>query len=168
MAIAAVRASWHFATRAHGSLFVGNVESNVPFRSVIRDYSEHLTTVLSERAQTEIRAYLPTQYMYLGHNGGDPKHNPVPKNAGALEASVHEERVTTDWVRVTTDPVIYGPWIEGVSWGNFVIWPGRVKRGLPGRFPGYHAFRREAQELNVVAENIANVEFQPYLAQLNA
>ena len=156
------------STYAHGTLFYGTLNDPVVFRGIVRDYADHLTNVLSDRAVADIRAYLPTQYMYLGHNGGDPKHNPIPKNPGFLQESVHSEIVTAEHHRVTTDPVVYGPWIEGISERNLVIFPGRLRRGLSGRFPGYHAFRKIAQDLDLAAEDIAQREFLPYLTELNA
>ena len=145
-----------------GPLFDGRASG------IIHRYSEHLASVISDRAVTDIRAYLPTQYMYLGHSGGDPQHNPVPANAGALAASILAERQTPERVLVRGDLVTYGAWIEGIDALNQVIWPGRLRRGLSGRFPGYHTFRIITQELNNEALSIAELEIVPYLGELNA
>jgi hypothetical protein len=145
-----------------GPLFDGRAES------ILGRYSSHLADFISERAVTDIRAYLPTQYMYLGHHGGDPRHNPVPADAGRLAASVLAERQTANEYLVRGDLVTYGAWIEGTSLMNEVIWPGRLRRGLSGRFPGYHTFRIIAQELNAEAVVIAEQELIPYLGELNA
>jgi hypothetical protein len=130
-------------------------------------YVSHLIDVISDKAVSDIRAYLPEQYMYLGHHGGTPLYNPVPANAGELVAAIHSERVTEDMAVVTDTPVTYGPWIEGVSALNAVVWPGRVRRGLSGRFPGYHAFRTIAQVLDGEVEGIAEQELIPYLVEMN-
>lgn len=135
---------------------------------IIHRYAEHLASVISDRAVTDIRAYLPTQYMYLGHHGGDIRHNPVPANAGELAASVVAERQTDERYLVRGDRVTYGAWIEGDSAMNNVVWPGRIRRGLSPRFPGYHTFRIIADELNVEASGIAETEILPYLGELNA
>lgn len=135
---------------------------------IIHRYAEHLAGVISDRAVTDIRAYLPTQYMYLGHHGGDIRHNPVPPNAGALAASVIAERQSGERYLIRGDRVTYGAWIEGNSVLNSVVWPGRIRRGLSPRFPGYHTFRIIADELNVEVPGIAEVEILPYLGELNA
>jgi hypothetical protein len=106
--------------------------------------------------------------MYLGHNGGDSRHNPVPPNAGALAASVVAEMQTQEQYLIRGDRVTYGPWIEGVDALNNVVWPGRIRRGLSPRFPGYHTFRIIADELNIKAPGIAEIEITPYLGELNA
>lgn len=134
---------------------------------IIYRYAEHLAGVIADRAVTDIRAYLPTQYMYLGHNGGDVRHNPVPPNAGALQASIFAERQTEEMYLVRGDRVTYGAWIEGVSVLNSVTWPGRIRRGLSPRFPGYHTFRIITEELNAEAPGIAEIEILPYLGELN-
>lgn len=114
--------------------------------------------------------YLPTQYMYLGHNGGDPVHNPIPADAGYLVSTIHSRRETADSVLVLDGgypQVIYGPWIEGIAPGNFYIWPGRIRRGLSPRFPGYHAFQKVAFDVQAVAADLAEEKLPPYLAALN-
>jgi hypothetical protein len=145
-----------------GRLFDGRAAA------ILHNYAEHLASVISDRAVTDIHAYLPTQYMYLGHNGGDPRHNPVPPNAGALVASVVAERQSDEQYLVRGDRVTYGAWIEGVSTLNDVTWPGRISRGLSPRFPGYHTFRIIADELNIEAPGIAQIEITPYLGEINA
>lgn len=135
---------------------------------VIHRYGEHVAEVLGDEGVTRIRAYLPTQYMYLGHNGGDPQHNPVPPDAGALAASVQAERQAPERMVIYGDRVTYGAWIEGTSDLNSVVWPGRIRRGLGGRFPGYHTFRKISQEIDVDATDIATRELPPYIGELNA
>lgn len=130
-------------------------------------YTQQVEERIGEEGVTRIRAYLPTQYMYLGHHGGDPVHNPIPVNAGMLQAAIHSERQTPEQVIVTDTPVTYGDWIEGVSALNLVIWRGRLRRGLSGRFPGYHTFRIITQILDAEAGNIAEGELPPYLAMIN-
>ena len=133
----------------------------------VHRYRDDLIETLGNEAVGRIRAYLPTQYMYLGHNGGDPVHNPIPPNAGALQASVHSDRESPSTM-VVTDAVTYGAWIEGVDIMNLVYWKGRVRRGLSPRFPGYHTFRIITQELNVEAEAIAERVLVPYIDLMNA
>lgn len=143
----------------HGPLFNGR------FEVILDSYMNHTTGVLSEKAVSMLRAYLPTQYMYLGHNGGTPQFNPIPANAGELAASIHYDRVSDEETLVTDDPVTYGPWIEGVSSLNLIVWPHR-RNPPPRRFPGYHAFRKIAQQLDVVAGEIATAELYPYLEEM--
>ena len=146
---------------AVGSVFNGR------WPIIMDDYVQHIQDSLAEEAITRIRTYLPNQYMYLGHNGGSPLYNPIPANAGELVAAIHSERQTEERVIVTDTPVTYGPWIEGVSALNEVVWPGRLRRGLPGRFPGYHTFRIVAQQLDAEAGLVAERDLYPYLIELN-
>jgi hypothetical protein len=148
-----------------------NVHESGPFfdgraEAAIHMYKNHLEDYLGRTAVSRIRAYLPTQYMYLGHNGGTPMFNPVPSDAGRLASSVYEERATEDLVRVTEDPVVYGPWIEGVAEGNAIIWPHR-RNPPPRRFPGYFTFRKISQELDTEVEDIATRELQFYIEEMN-
>lgn len=151
-----------FEVHMDGPLFNGQAVQ------IMERYKYHLGDVLSEYAVNYIRAYLPTQYMYLGHNGGTPAYNPVPANAGELQASITAERASPETVMVHGDRVVQGAWIEGVSDMNAVVWRGRIRRGLPGRFPGYHTFRLATQDINMVAPSIADDELQRYLVELNS
>lgn len=144
---------------ATGPVFDGMAEAEV------ERYARHLEEVLGDLGVSMIRAYLPTQYMYLGHHGGTPETNPVPDNAGYLAASVHAIDIS-DAVMIVDDPVIYGPWIEGVSNGNLIIWPHR-RNPPPRRFPGYHTFRKISESLDAMATPIAFRELPPYLAAMN-
>jgi hypothetical protein len=148
-----------FHVDARGPLFDGRAQA------AVSAYARHIENFLADRAVTDIRNYLPTQYMYLGHHGGTPQFNPVPPDAGFLQAQIHTERASEDSVLVTDDPVIYGPWIEGVAPGNEIIWPHR-RNPPPRRFPGYHTFRKIAQKLNAEAEEIAQRELQPFLEEM--
>lgn len=134
-------------------------------------YDIALQDNLADLAVKKIRQFLPTQYMYLGHNGGDASDNPIPPNAGYLVSQIHWDRSTADSVVVNDGgypAMIYGPWIEGIGPGNLYFgMKGRFNRGLPPRFPGYHAFARTSNELNLVADDLATAELQPYLAMLN-
>lgn len=134
---------------------------------VMGRFKEDLLNALSDKAVNDIRAYLPTQYMYLGHNGGTPMFNPVPPDAGALEAAVHTERATENVRVVTDDPVLYGPWIEGDAPGNAIVWLHR-RNPPPRRFPGYHAFRKIAQKLDADVARIADDMIVTYIEELNA
>jgi hypothetical protein len=129
---------------------------------------DHLADVCVHR----IRVYLPTQYMYLGHNGGDPVHNPVPPDAGYLVSTIHSRREDSEAMLVLDGgypQVIYGPWIEGIAPGNWYFGiTGRLKRGLsPARFPGYHAFRKISFEVQQESADLAQQDLPPYLAELN-
>lgn len=130
-------------------------------------YARHMEDVLSDKAVTDIRAYLPTQYMYLGHHGGTPETNPIPQNAGALAASVVAERQSENVVLVVGDRVTYGAWIEGDTSLNMVVYPHR-RNPPPRRFPGYHTFRLIAQLLQGQAEEIALSELPPYLEEMRS
>jgi hypothetical protein len=152
----------NFEVTMDGPLFDGRV------LEIIDRYKIQLGDKIADWAVTYIRAYLPEQYMYLGHNGGDPKHNPVPGNSGELQASITSERATPELTQVHGDRVVQGAWIEGVSDMNAVIWKGRLRRGLPGRFPGYHTFRIATQELQIESRYIADNEIQMYLVEINA
>ena len=145
----------------HGSIPAGIVPE------IIHRYKLHLEGVLGDTGVDLIRAYLPTQYMYLGFNGGDPYYNPVPPNAGALVASIHTDRAAADHQLIVGDDLVYGPWIEGVAVGNTFIWPGRIQRGLSARFPGYHTFRKITQVLDAAVSDIAYREIQPYIREIN-
>lgn len=137
---------------------------------IVGRFVTHITEYIGDMAVERIRAYLPTQYMYLGHNGGSPRYNPIPGNIGNLQAHVSSYRVMDDVVKVWDGgypAMIYGPWIEGIAPGNYFFYPGRVKRGLSPRFPGYHSFRKITQEINFEATIIVNREFRPYLGELN-
>lgn len=151
-----------FDIHADGPVFDGRAKEEAHL------YGEHLVDRLSQTAVNRIKIYLPAQYMYLGHNGGDPIHNPVPPNAGFLQASIHTDRVSDDIAIVTDDPVTYGAWIEGIDAMNLVPWRGRVRRGLSPRFPGYHTFRIIAQQLDAQCEGIALSMLPPYIDLMNA
>jgi hypothetical protein len=135
---------------------------------IVQDYLRHTEQVIGDRGVTLIRAYLPTQYMYLGHHGGTPKHNPVPGNAGMLAASIATERQVPDAVAIRGDLVTYGAWIEGVDPMNLIPWKGRIRRGLSPRFPGYHTFRIISDVLDKAAEDIMVEELPPFLRELNS
>lgn len=154
-----------FDVSAHGPVFDGSWED------IIRFYQVHLEDHLGDMAVRRIRAYLPTQYMYMGNNGGDPPDNPVPGDAGFLAAHVLWHRETMESVLVTDGgypQMIYGPWIEGIGPGNLYFGAkGRTQRGLSPRFPGYHAFAKTSNELQLEVVDIAERELPPYLAALN-
>jgi len=147
--------------RAHGSLLSGLA------RRILGRYKEDVVGKVADEGVNMIRLYLPEHYMYLGHEGGDPRHNPVPPNAGTLVESIHTDRASTDRALIIGDDVIYGAWIEGDAVGNSFIWPGRVKRGLSPRFPGYHAFRTVAQVLQDRAVEVAYRELPGYIEEIN-
>ena len=130
-------------------------------------YCRHIEQKIGDYGVTLIRAYLPTQYMYLGHSGGDPQHNPIPATAGQLQASIQTERQRQDAVLIRGDLVTYGAWIEGIDAKNLIYWRGRIQRGLPGRFPGYHTFRIITDVLNNEAEDMAVSELPPFVRELN-
>lgn len=57
---------------------------------------------------------------------------------------------------VTVDLATYGPWIEGTG-----------SRNETTRFKGYHAFRRASQQLELVAERVADDAIKPYIEEMN-
>jgi hypothetical protein len=57
---------------------------------------------------------------------------------------------------VTSTLATYGPWLEGVG-----------SRNLTTRFKGYHSFRLACQALLIVAEELANDAFAPYVREMN-
>lgn len=146
---------------AHGAVLEGRGPD------IMHRYAQTWENYMGDRAVSDIRAYLPMQYMYLGHHGGTPETNPVPPNAGALAASVIAERQTENSVLVSGDRVTYGAWIEGVSALNAVVWPHR-RNPPPRRFPGYHTFRIIAQVLDAEAEYVAQNLLPLYLQELNS
>lgn len=134
---------------------------------IMRRYKFRVENVLGDRGVTDIKAYLPTQYMYLGHHGGSPRFNPIPGDVGTYQAGIHTERQSENELLIHDTPVVYGPWLEGVSGENLEIFP-HHRNPPPRRFPGYHAFRLIAQVLNREAERIAQREIDPYIRELNA
>lgn len=78
-------------------------------------------------------------------------------NHGVYESRIHIERQVDDLV-VTDYPIVYGPWLEGVG-----------SRNSPKtRFPGYFTFRIISQEMDARAQEIADREIKPYIAEMNA
>lgn len=132
-----------------GPIFDGRAEA------AAHAYAREVERYIGEKAVTRIRAYLPTQYMYLGHHGGTPEDNPVPPNAGWLQANITATEQVDDVV-VTDDNVVYGPWIEGVS-----------SRNLTSRFKGYHTFRLIGEQLDSEAVVLAEEVIGPYLGAMN-
>jgi hypothetical protein len=144
----------------------GPIVDGLAQREVER-FARHVEDTLADIGVPMIRNYLETQYMYLGHHGGTPQFNPVPANAGALQAAVHAERATEESTIITDDPVTYGAWIEGVDSMNLIIWPHR-RNPPPRRFPGYHGFRRVSKSLNAMAVPIAYRELPFYIRMMNS
>jgi hypothetical protein len=142
-----------------GPLFRGQSEAEIEV------YARHIEDVLGDLGVARVRAYLPLQYMYLGHNGGTPYANPVPADAGRLEASIQRTRVQPHLVQVNDSGILYGPWIEGIHPGNFVVTP-HNRNPPPRRFPGYFTFRKVGQSLEADAPHIAERELAPYLAAM--
>lgn len=68
---------------------------------------------------------------------------------------VVEDRATD--TLVTSDNATYGPWLEGTG-----------SRNLTTRFKGYQGFRRASQELDRVAQGIADDAISPYTEEMNA
>lgn len=135
-------------------------------RAAVEKYARHVEQVLGDTGVSMVRAYLETQYMYLGHHGGTPEFNPIPANAGFLQANIHTERAVHDALIITDDPVTYGAWIEGTDALNMVVWP-HHRNPPPRRFPGYHAFRKISASLNSMSRPIAYREMPLYLRMMN-
>jgi hypothetical protein len=145
----------------HGAIAEGLADG------IMERYRSHLEDELGNKGASMTRAYLPTQYMYLGHNGGNPKNNPIPGDAGFLVSTIHKDISVDNHTLVVQDEAIYGPWIEGIAVGNTFFWPGRVSRGMSPRFEGYHTFRKITGVLNDMAFDIAMQELPPYLHEIN-
>lgn len=154
-----------FDIDTNGPVFDGSWEY------IVSSYRLDLEEELGENAEYRIKRYLPTQYMYLGNSGGDPKDNPPPADAGYLVAHIQWHREIYDAVYVTDGgypAMIYGPWIEGIGPGNLYFGAkGRRARGLSPRFSGYHAFAKISKELQLEVVIIAERMLPPYLAALN-
>lgn len=154
-----------FDIETHGSVFDGAWEG------ILMSYRSHVEEDLADTAVSRIKRYLPTQYMYMGNNGGDPADNPPPADAGYLVSQIQWDRATYDSVIVNDGgypAMIYGPWIEGIGPGNLYFGAkGRTARGLSPRFSGYHAFAKISNELQLEAADLAESMLPPYLAALN-
>jgi hypothetical protein len=133
---------------ATGPLFDGRAHQ------ATANYCRETEGIIAMQAVTEIRAFLPTQYKYLGH-GGNPQDNPVPQGAGHYEASIRSE-MTVEGVIVSDDQVIYGPWLEGVS-----------ERNQASRFKGYGAFRKISQQVNATAGSVAELHMPQLIMELS-
>lgn len=57
---------------------------------------------------------------------------------------------------VTTELASYGPWLDGSG-----------SRNQTTRFKGYHSFRLAGQQLDRLAEGIAEDAIQPYIREMN-
>lgn len=62
----------------------------------------------------------------------------------------HDEEI------VTTELASYGPWLEGTG-----------SRNLTTRFKGHHSFRLAGQQLDGLAEGIAEDAIQPFIREMN-
>jgi len=134
---------------ATGPVFDGRVEEEV------ERYCQQVTMAVAEEAAARIKAYLPEQYKYLGHHGGNLKKNPVPRNAGYYAAQVNAKE-TPEGALVSDDGVVYGPWLEGAS-----------EQNSARRFPGYAAFRVVNQTIDHDSAGIAEDELPPYIVAMN-
>jgi hypothetical protein len=63
--------------------------------------------------------------------------------------------VSMDETVVTSDLATYGPWLEGTG-----------SRNETTRFKGYHSFRLACQQLDGMAQDIAEAAFAPYLGRM--
>ena len=78
------------------------------------------------------------------------------RNTGFYEAHIHTERQIDDLI-ITDTPIVYGPWLEGVS-----------SRNITTRFKGYHTFRVVSQQLEMDAGDIAQHTLDKgYIEELN-
>jgi len=136
--------------RESGPLFDGGADR------AVRDYCRDVERRLAEEAARRVRLYLPTQYKYL-HGTGEVPRPEVDRGAGPgyYASQVHAE-ASIEQYRVTDSGVIYGPWLEGVS-----------ERNMAYRFPGYHAFRKIASEMNRESGELAEEILPPYLERMN-
>lgn len=70
------------------------------------------------------------------------------------ETQITLQRVQDDYV-VHDRGIVYGPWLEGVSYRNQTT-----------RFKGYHAFRRATQELEGKVQGIVTALLRRYLSRM--
>lgn len=131
-----------------GPVFDGTHEA------IMDHYVGHVTSELGDIAVNRIRKYLPEVYEYPR----DPAslHGTQHFNPGLYVSDIHTDRMSSEINLVNDTPVVYGPWVEGVGSCNDST-----------RFKGHHAFRKIAQQLEAEAGAIADMAFQPYLAELN-
>lgn len=138
-----------FTVDASGPVFDGEIPI------IMEAYKYRITSVLGQEGVNRIKAYLPTVYKDI--------HDPASLHGtkhfvpGLYQSDIHTDRMTSSINLVHDTYVAYGPWLEGVG-----------SRNETTRFKGYHTFRIIAAELNTEAADIANVEIQPYIAEMNA
>lgn len=87
---------------------------------------------------------------YLHSIMGQSFRNPT----GYFESKIRTTMVNKDVV--IDDPVIYGPWLEGVS-----------SRNRTSRFKGYSIFRRATQQLERTAGDIGERVISRFVGRLN-
>ncbi len=118
-----------------GPLFDGLAEE------AMNAYTEHLKGHLAQAVTDRIHARL-----------GEVIKHPT----GRYESQIHTEHQADDLV-VTDQPIVYGPWLEGVGSRNSPV----------TRFPGYHTFRTVTRQIQPEIRDIAERDIERYVAEAN-
>src|SRR5258706_15742352 len=77
----------------------------------------------------------------------------IMANRGVYVSRVHVRGLGA--TQIISNDMVYSPWLEGVS-----------RRNHSTRFRGYHTFRLIGQELDALAEPMAQEIRRPYLARI--
>lgn len=140
--------------RATGPLFDGRADA------ALREGVEHVRHEVSARGQKLVTAAFMAA---IRENHGHAISRITTTSRTALYTSRGDNGKTysmpilvgQDEDIVTTDLATYGPWLEGTGSRNFTT-----------RFKGYHGYRRSAQELNMIADIVAEDAIRPYVARM--
>jgi hypothetical protein len=118
--------------------------------------------VFDGRAEDAARRYCDDVKKKLAQEGVDRVRHRLEEVirhqvTGRAVSEVHIDNAVSDLV-VTNDPIVYGPWLEGVS-----------QRNHSTRFKGYHTFRLVGDQLERDAEGIAEARLRDggYLEEMN-
>ena len=120
--------------RATGPLFDGRAERALI--DGITDSTEHVSQVAYDTVQADMSASF---------------RNPT----GFYQSRVTVDRAGGDRFRVHDDMVIYGPWLEGVSFRNATT-----------RFKGYSHWRRTTQTIDQRATGLFQQVFGRYVSRM--
>lgn len=108
--------------------------------AVMADFLEDAKDTVAQQAYANVMTFLNASI-----------RNPTPYyETQIIVQSAGADRIVHD------RGVIYGPWLEGVGSRNSPV----------TRFPGYHSFRRAAQQTESQAGQLLEHTLQPYLRRL--
>jgi len=99
---------------------------------ITRHHADQLRADLAQEAVNRVHARL---------------HDVLRHPTGRYESAIRTERQVDDLV-VTDGGIIYGPWLEGVGSRNYPV----------TRFRGYHTFREVSQQMDGMAQAMAERE----------